>query len=107
MFGYDDFFTKKSKKQRQRDTLEENRRRGRVAEEQVRFEYEIRGYEMCKTHTGRDFEAVRRDMFIGRVIDHKYIEVKSGNAKLSDRQQVTKKKKKGQFVEERRDPLFW
>ena len=100
-----DPFPKKSKKQARRDTLADNRARGRAAEDQVRFEYEISGYEMRKTHTGRDFVATRRDMFTGKVVERRNVEVKSGNARLSDRQQ--EKKKKGNYTVERRDPPFW
>jgi predicted Holliday junction resolvase-like endonuclease len=94
-----------TKKQAKRDTLADNRARGKAAEDQVRFEYEIQGYEMRKTHTGRDFVATRRDIISGKVVERWIVEVKSGNAQLSDRQQ--EKKKKGNYTVERRDPFFW
>jgi hypothetical protein len=100
-----DPFRKKSSKQVKRDTLANNRARGRAAEDQVRFEYELQGYEMRKTHTGRDFVATRRDIFTGKVVERRNVEVKSGNAQLSDRQR--EKRKKGNYKVERRDPQFW
>ena len=68
MWAFDPFnpFGKKSKKQVKRDTLANNRARGRAAEDQVRFEYELQGYEMRRTHTGQDFVATRHDIFTGR-----------------------------------------
>lgn len=100
-----DPFGKKSKKQIKQDTLANNRARGKAVEDQVRFEYELQGYSMHKTHTGRDFVATRRDIFTGKVVERRNVEVKSGNARLSDRQQ--EKKKKGNYRVERRDPPLW
>ncbi|OPY30975.1 MAG: hypothetical protein A4E28_00065 [Methanocella sp. PtaU1.Bin125] len=86
-------------------TPDNNRACSRATEDQVRFEYEPQDYEMRKTHTGRDFVATRRDIFTGKVVERRNVEVKSGNAHLSDRQR--EKKKKGNYTVERRDPLFW
>lgn len=83
-----------------------NRRKGKTAEEIVKWRYLIMGYDVERTGRGHDFRVRKRDLFTARVIDSKYIEVKSGNAKLSKLQQEMKRKKRNYKVE-RVDPLLW
>ena len=105
--GLFDFgFKPPTKKQRKRRTLEENKRKGRAAEDQVEMRYRIQGYDTERTGRGSDLKATKRDILTGRVIDRKEIEVKSGNAKLSSLQKKTKKKKRNYRVV-REDPFFF
>lgn len=95
-----------SKKEKKRMVIRENRRKGKIAEDIVKMSYILRGYEVERTGRGHDFRVRRRDLFTGRVIESKVIEVKSGKAKLSKLQQKIKKKKSNYKVE-RVEPLFW
>ncbi len=101
-----DMFGKKiSKKQIKRETIAENKVRGRAGEEQVRSSYSFRGYEVERTPRGKDFTVRKRNPFTGRVTETKHIEVKTGKSKLSKLQEKTKKK--GNYKVERVDPMFW
>ena len=102
-FGFD---RKKSKKARKQQTLKENKRRGRAAEAQVKFDYQLKGYEVERTGRGHDFRVRRRNVW-GKVVESKVVEVKSGNAKLSKLQNKTKKKKSNYKVERVKDPFMW
>ncbi len=89
-----------SKKERKRAIIRENQRRGRMAEDIVKMNYILRGYEVERTGKGHDFRVRRRDLLTGRVIETKVIEVKAGkNARLSKLQQRTKKRKSNYKVE--------
>ena len=87
------FGRRKSKKQRKRETLKQNRLRGKIGEATIRLKYQLMGYEVVRTGKGSDFRIRRRDLWTGRVKESKLIEVKTGNAKLSKLQRKTKKKK--------------
>jgi hypothetical protein len=102
---YDIFGRKKSKKQRKKEVLAENRAKGRAGEDIVRTEYALQGYEVERTGKGSDFRVRRRDIFTGRVIESKVVEVKTGKGQLSKLQKKTKRKKK--YKVERVDPLFY
>lgn len=84
-----------------RAVIRDNAAKGKRAERAVRSEYEMAGYKTKQTGKGHDFKATRRNGLTGKK-DTKYVEVKTGNAKLSPLQ----KKKKGQlghkYVVERR-----
>jgi len=96
---------KKSKKQRKREVLVENRAKGRAGERLVTMKYALRGYEVERTSKGHDFRVRRRNPFTGKVVESKVVEVKTGEAHLSKLQRKTKKKKKNYKVE-RVDPSF-
>jgi hypothetical protein len=102
----DDIFGKPSKKQRQREVLDANRRKGRAGESDVRAKYEMNGYEVERTGKGHDFRVRKRDLWTGRVKESKVVEVKTGKAKLSPLQKKTKKKKSNYKVEHA-DPWFY
>ncbi len=104
--GRTDFFGNKlSKKQFKKEILNENKWKGKMAEENVKMRLQLQSYETERSPRGKDFIARKRDIF-GRVIQTKYIEVKSGNvAKLSKLQQQTKSKKSNYQVI-RDDPLW-
>ncbi|RLJ07140.1 MAG: hypothetical protein DRP12_02780, partial [Candidatus Aenigmatarchaeota archaeon] len=77
-----------------------------MAEEIVKMNYILRGYEVIRTGKGHDFRVRKRDLFTGKVKESKLIEVKSGKAKLSKLQEKIKRKKKNYKVE-RVQPLFY
>ena len=99
-------FRPKTKRQRQRETIRRNQRKGQAAEDLVRMNYALRGYEVERTRKGSDFRVRRRDLFTGKVVESKLIEVKSGKSKLSKLQQKTKRKKSNYKVE-RVEPFLY
>lgn len=94
------------KKQLRREVLEENRRRGKEAEEAFRLRAALRGEEVERAPRGRDYIVRRRDVFTGRVLRTTHVEVKSSRtAPLSKLQKKTRRKKSNYKVEII-DPLF-
>jgi len=89
-------------------TSRESIRKGRAAEEIIRNRYAIRGYEINRTGRGSDYEATKRDI-MGKIIDRRLIEVKFGDAPVSDLQIETMKSHKGHYTIERvtLPPIFW
>lgn len=96
----------KSKKQKKRETIANNRAKGRAAEDEFRLTSTLRGEEVVRTGRGSDFRVRKRDPWTGRVTSSKLVEVKSGKAKLSKLQKKTKRKKSNYRVA-RVDPLFY
>lgn len=77
-----------------------------MGEDLVAMKYAMSGYEVDRTHPrGADMTVRRRDMFTGRVISTKRIEVKTGSSKLSPLQRKVKKKKRTK-VERIDTPFF-
>ncbi|HXT82745.1 MAG TPA: hypothetical protein VN704_00095 [Verrucomicrobiae bacterium] len=96
--GFFDIF-KKSR----REVVRENQSRGKEGEEHIKSKYEFNGYKVKRTGRGHDFKAEKRDWLTGRK-ETKYIEVKTGNSKLSDLQRKKKRQfGRGKYVEERLD----
>ena len=95
--GFFDIF-KKSKKQQIRDNAEQ----GRQGEEQVKSRYEWAGYKVKRTGRGHDYRATRRNWLNGKK-ETKYIEVKTGDAKLSPLQRKKKKQYGSKYKVERVD----
>lgn len=95
----EDIFGKKiSKKQIKKEVIAENKEQGRRGEESARMKLALQGYEVERSPRGKDFVARKRNLFTGKVIQTKHIEVKTGKAKLSKLQQKTKKNKKNYQV---------
>jgi len=97
---------KKSKKERKRAVLADNKARGKIGQDFTEVRYVIGGYETKKTGRGSDFRAIRRDPLTGKIIESKLVEVKTGGAKLSKLQKKTRRKKKGKYVVEHGDLPF-
>jgi len=93
------------RKRTKSEVIRDNVRKGRAAEENVRTRYEMDGYKVKRTGIGHDFKVSKTNIFTGKKTT-KYIEVKSGKAKLSRLQKRTKRKSKN-YVVERDEPLFW
>lgn len=104
--GLFDLWPKKSKKEEMRERIAENRRKGRAAEEEFRFRCFLEGKEVERTGRGSDFRVRKRDPFTGKVTRSELVEVKSGNAELSELQKKTKRKRSNYKVV-REDPLFY
>lgn len=100
------FGRRPSRRQRSREQLEENIRRGRAAEDSYRFNAALRGVEVERTGRGSDFIERERDIWTGRVRKTTRVEVKSGNAELSDLQEKTKKKGGRYRVERYNPPIY-
>ena len=88
----DIFGRKITKKQIKREVIDENRRKGKAAEDSYVMKARLSGYEVERTGKGHDFRVRKRDPFTGKVTYSGVREIKSGNAKLSKLQQRTKKK---------------
>ncbi len=85
-----------------------NKWKGEIAENVTRTRWEQRGWKMKKRKKGCDFVAEKRDPRTGKVVDKMYVEVKSGNARLSKKQKEEKKKYgKKVKVERVNDPFFF
>ena len=95
-----------TKKQRKRRKLEEARRKGRAGEEAYRFQAMLQGKEVERTGRGHDFKETTTNIWTGRK-STKYVEVKTGGARLSELQEKTKKKKKGGYKVVREEPLIY
>ena len=95
-------YGKRTKKQVKRDTLAENVRRGKAAEEQFVFQQRLMGREVKRTGRGSDFEVRDVNPWSGRKGKPQKVDVKSSHtAELSPLQR--KKKAKKVVVE----PLFY
>jgi hypothetical protein len=97
---------KKSKKEKMRERIAENYRKGKAAEEQFRIKCLLQGKEVERTGRGHDFRVRTRDLLTGRVVKSELVEVKAGKSKLSDLQRRTKKRKSNYRVV-REDPWFY
>nr|MBA4405535.1 hypothetical protein [Nanoarchaeum sp.] len=99
-----------SPKERKRNRIKQNVRKGSAAErDAVNSDALFGGWESKRTGKGHDFEQIRQDWITGKP-QKRYKEVKSGNAKLSKLQKKTmaKMKKNGvDYVVDRRDPFFY
>lgn len=103
----DDIFGVRSEKERKRERVRRNQRKGRAAEDQVEMELRMEGFdEVERVHEGADFRARRRDLLTGEVVEERKVEVKSGNSELSERQKKEKRRSDNYEVR-RRDPLFY
>ena len=103
----DVFGRKIPKKQIKREVLEENRRKGKAAEDSYKLGASLRGEEVERSPHGRDFIVRRRNLFTGKVERTTHVEVKSSStAPLSKLQQKTKRKKSNYKVV-REEPMLW
>jgi len=97
---------KRTKKQKKREVLSRSKEKGKMGETAIALQYGLGGYEVERTPRGKDFTVRKRDLLTGRVTQTKYIEVKTGRAKLSKLQEKTKKKKKGSYKVERVSTIY-
>ena len=95
--GFFDVF-KRSRKEINRS----NQEQGKAGEEQVKAKYELNGYKVTRTGKGHDYRATKKNWWTGKR-ETKYVEVKTGNAKLSPLQRKKKKQYGSKYVEERVD----
>jgi hypothetical protein len=97
---FDIFGKKKSRKQRQRETLANNKAKGKAAEDLFVFQHTLAGHEVVRTGRGHDFRVRKRNLFTGEVLKSEVHEVKSSKkAPLSKLQKKTKKKKSNYKVD--------
>ncbi len=99
MIDSDIFGRKLSKKQIQREVLEENKQRGRNAEDMYRMNAAFRGVEVERSPHGQDFIERERNPWTGKVTKTTHVEVKSSaTAPLSPLQEKTMKSKRNYKV---------
>lgn len=78
-------------------TLKTNKMTGERGEIAFKIDQRLQGHDVKKVHKGRDFVEQKKD-FWGRKKGNPFsVEVKTGNAKLSDAQKKRKKKEKGSY----------
>ncbi|MGD6934355.1 MAG: hypothetical protein ACQCN5_09130 [Candidatus Bathyarchaeia archaeon] len=105
-FGFGLLGGKRTKKQVKRDILEENKRRGKAAEDLFVLNQTLKGREVIRTGKGHDFRVRDRNLLTGRVVRSELHEVKSSKtAPLSKLQESTRKKKRVKV--DRIDPFFY
>jgi hypothetical protein len=90
-FGFSGFdFGTELGKMTKRQTLANNRMRGRMAEDSFQLEQNLRGNDCRKIHKGGDFIVQKRDFFGNKVSKPTVHEIKTGSAKLSPAQKRKK-----------------
>jgi len=82
------------RKLEKRFLLEQNKLKGKMAENLAAMELMMQGYKVRKVHKGKDFEAIKVDPFTGKIVDRKFVEVKAGNSRLSEAQKRSKRRSK-------------
>ena len=87
---------KKSRKQ----IIKENQERGKAGEDKIRSWYEFLGNKVTRTGRGSDFKIERKNYLTGEK-ERKWVEVKTGNSKLSRLQRLRRRQHGENFVEER------
>ena len=95
-------FGKRSKKQVKRETLAENVRKGRAAEEQFVMQQRLMGREVERTGRGSDFRVRERDPLTGKTTRTYTREIKS--SETAPMSELQKKKRTKKVVVE---PLFY
>ncbi|NQS90634.1 hypothetical protein HQ584_12695 [Patescibacteria group bacterium] len=95
-----------NKKKLKREQLRDNVRKGKVGEEEARFNYALDGYKVKRTGRGHDFKVEKVDILTGRK-EKGFVEVKTGKSKLSKLQKKTKKRKGKKYKVCRRNPLIY
>ena len=90
---------------RKRGNIRKNAAQGRRAERMVRRKYKMQGYSIRRTGYGHDFKATRRNIFGGK--ETKFVEVKSGNGRLSPTQWRAKRRLGSRYVVERVATGWW
>jgi hypothetical protein len=83
--------------------IRENARRGKEGEEIAKEKLESSLSEVKKRHKDWDFTAVKKT-FGGKVAKRKYVEVKTGRARLSQAQKEAKKRLGGRYKADRKNP---
>ncbi len=83
-------------KRTRKQVIDENRRQGAATERKIKLDLELAGWTVKKTGKGSDFYCTRKRMFSDKV-DVKYVDGKSGKAKLSKLQQKKKKQYGGKY----------
>jgi hypothetical protein len=97
-----------TKSQRKRETLANNRAKGKAAGEHFVLQHTLAGHEVVRTRRGHDYRVRKRNLFTGKVIKSEVHEVKSSKtAPLSKLQKKTKKKKSNYKVDRIDPPFYW
>ena len=86
-------------RRRGQSNIRKNAAQGKRAERQVRAKYKKKGYNVRSTGIGHDFKVTRRGSFGYRKTI--FVEVKSGNARLSTTQRNAKRRLGSRYVVER------
>ena len=99
--GFFDTF-KKSRRQVNR----ENQEQGRAGEQKITRNWEFSGYKVTRTGKGHDLKAEKTDLFTGKK-KTTFIEVKTGNSKLSKLQRRKQRRLGDKYVVERVKPTVF
>ena len=90
-------------KRSRKEVIKDNQQQGKAGEEQVKAKYELNGYKVTRTGRGHDYRATKKNWLNGKR-ETKYVEVKTGNSKLSPLQKKKKRQLGSKYVEERVNP---
>ena len=81
----------------------ENQYQGKEGEKKIKRDWEFAGYRVTRTGRGHDLKAQRRDPLTGEK-ETKFIEVKTGNSRLSNLQRKKQRQYGERYVVESLDP---
>ena len=98
--GFFDIFRKPTKKELKKNQIRNNAEQGKSGEQKVVSKWQMNGWEMRRTGIGHDYIASKRNPRTGKM-EYYYVEIKTGNAKLSPLQEEAKKKYGSRYVVER------
>ena len=87
-----------------KNVIRDNAAKGEAGERRVKSRYEMSGYKMKRMGRGHDFKATRNNWLTGKK-ETKYVEVKTGGAKLSPLQKRKKRSFGKKYVVERGDSV--
>ena len=82
------------KKQIKKAVIEENRRKGKMGEQNYVMRAQLAGYDVERTGKGHDYKLYKTNIRTGKRTFIGYREIKTGNAKTSKLQNKTKAKNK-------------
>jgi hypothetical protein len=99
--GFLDDYEKSVSKGRKRYTLGMNKFRGKLSENMFEANQRMMGNDVTRTGRGHDYKVTHRDPLTRQYQGTTYHEVKSGNSRLSDLQNKTKKKMGSRYKVER------
>ena len=92
-------------KRDRRKVIRDNQDQGKRGEERVKTQRELQGWKMTRTGKGHDYKATRTNHLTGKK-EAEYVEVKTGNAKLSPLQKKKKRQYGNKYVVENGNSMF-
>ena len=98
--GVPNLFHKPTKKEEKTKQVKNNSEQGKSGEQLVVSRWQLNGWKMTRTGTGHDYRATRINRHTGKLQTY-FVEIKTGNSTLSERQKEAKKRYGTRYVVER------